>query len=148
MGLWETYGKTLIAENTQAAHVRACGRVNGAAPDKKAAAAAGSDREERARAAAKDSAWRQWLDACPRYPGGCLSCHEALLDLVYFCQGANRAVFGADVIEAAMIHTEGANASPAAGRPSMARTRRRGVQLNLNLSGVPQWRDRSRKGAA
>lgn len=45
------------------------------------------------------AAWREWLDNCPRYPGGCFSCREAVLDLTYFCQEANRAVYGADMIE-------------------------------------------------
>ncbi len=43
--------------------------------------------------------WREWLDNCPRYPGGCFSCRAAVLDLTYFCQEANRAVYGADMIE-------------------------------------------------
>ena len=94
------------------------------------------------RAALDDVAWRQWLDACPRYPGGCLSCAAAMLNMIYFCQGANRAVFGADVIEVEL--------APAAGRPAIEKNRRRGVQLNLNLSGVHPFLERAQRtrGAA
>ena len=55
---------------------------------------------------AQDSAWREWLDNCPRYPDGCFSCAEAMLESVHFCRAANSAAYGADVIEVEMLHDD------------------------------------------
>ena len=87
-----------------------------------------------ARAALDDAAWRDRLDACPGYPGGCFSCREAILDNAYFCRAANRTVFGADVVEVEILKDEGADV-PRGG----------GVKLDLDLAGVQPWRDRGRR---
>ena len=93
-----------------------------------------SDKDRAALAAAEDTAWRAWLDACPRYFDGCFSCPAAMLDQVYFCREANRAIFGTDVIEVELIKDDGAAMPAGEGR--------HGVKLNLNLAGVRPWRER------
>ncbi len=117
MALWETYGRASTSRNKQADNAS----VNGIAPKNK------RDPVRAERAAMDDAAWRQWLDACPRYPGGCFSCAAAMLNMIFFCQGANRAVFGADVIEVEL--------APAAGKPAIVEVMRHGVQLDLNHAG-------------
>ena len=158
MGLWEAYGSAFRGQ------IQADGNAGAAAGhDRRATAAAPAPAEpDRAeRAALDDAAWRQWLDACSRYYMGCFSCAEAILDHVYFCRAANRAVFGSDVIEVELIKDDGAGSgasasqragagpSPAAGRPAIPGRGRHGVRLDLDLSGVHPFRDRARrKGAA
>lgn len=86
---------------------------------------------ENVHATEDDAAWREWLDACSRYPGGCFSCASAVLDRVYFCRAANMAIFGADGVEVEMMHADGAETSPMAGNPSIEGKARRGVSREL-----------------